>query len=189
MTAKTIRVLRATVAAAALVLLSATPAGAQYAGSDIPPQPVVMGNLAVPKASSSIPVMITQRTLVIKLVTNPFGFIDVYIQSDPVFLGQFQADANGNVNATVTIPEAIEPGSHTLVAKGTNQLGKRIELRQPIQLRADPSSADPAQLSLTGSNARGIAAVGGVLFVVGAAATVATRRRLSDPSFGESADA
>jgi hypothetical protein len=165
-----LRTIRAAVAATALVFASAAPALAQYPKSDTPTITVTFN------AATSTTLASRTFTIVIPGYA-PFSFVVLDIQSDPVNLGRFQADANGVVTAEVTIPEGIPAGDHHLVASGTDAAGKPLVQRQAVVL-AETVSA-PSSLSLTGSDAQGIAAVGGVLLVMGAAATIATRRRLS----------
>lgn len=190
MTTRKTRSFRAVLAGAVLTLASATPVLAQYGGSDKPASPTAVsteastkfdfGSFTLPKIDFK-PLQIKTRTVTITILGKPFSFVELYIESDPVFLGKFQADANGKVEATLNIPASIEAGNHTIVAKGTDTAGKAIELRQSVVLAAaEVAPVEPSSLSLTGSNARGIAAVGGVLLVVGGAATFATRRRLTD---------
>jgi hypothetical protein len=193
MTSRKTRTLRAIFAGAVLTLVCSTPALAQYGGSDKPTtKPATNTN----RVTFDIPIFdfgsfenqpvllpeIHSRTVTCVIFVEPFSWVQWYIESDPIFLGKFQADANGKVVATVTIPETLEAGNHTMVAKGTDKNGKPVEMRRPVVLAAAEAapSNTPSSLSLTGSNARGIAAVGGVLLVVGGAATFATRRRLTD---------
>jgi hypothetical protein len=186
MTTKKTRALRAMFTGALLTLACATPVLAQstYGGSDAVVRPAAsvmleLGSFSAP--ATKLP-DVKLRTLTLVMSVQPLSFVDWYIESDPIFLGKFQADAAGKVEATVTLPASLEAGAHTLVAKGTDKDGKPAELRQPVVLAIEEAgpAADTSSLSFTGSNARGIAAVGGVLLVVGGAATFATRRRLGD---------
>lgn len=166
-----LRTLRAAIAATALVFASTAPALAQYGGSDSR-QTVTFDANAKQKIQSG--------TITIILWSGRFAArttITFSIFSDPVVLGTFETDADGAVNAEVVIPDTLEAGDHTLEAAGTDPAGNPLVLRQAVVLAETVSG--PSSLSLTGSDARGIAAVGGVLLVMGAAATIATRRRLS----------
>jgi hypothetical protein len=185
MTTKKTRALRAMFTGALLTLACATPVLAQstYGGSDGAARPAASVVLELGSFSSPATKLpdVKLRTLTLVMSVQPLSFVDWYIESDPIFLGKFQADAAGKVEATVTLPASIPAGDHTLVAKGTGKDGKPAELRQPVTLAIEEApAADTSSLSFTGSDARGIAAVGGVLLVVGGAATFATRRRLSD---------
>ncbi len=172
-----LRSIRAAVAATALVFASAAPALAQYGGSDSPKTQAVRVVLTFNPAQTFTIDATTREDFI--LVFSGFlrnSTVQFAAQSDPVDLGTFQADANGVVTARLSIPGGVPAGNHDIVATGTDPAGNPLVLRQPILL-AETVSA-PSSLSLTGSDARGIAAVGGVLLVMGAAATIATRRRL-----------
>jgi hypothetical protein len=96
-------------------------------------------------------------------------------------LGTFTADAAGNVDVEVVLPASFT-GSHTLTASGTAADGTPLVRTQALDVQAAGSGSDaaPGILAFTGNNARGMAALGGVLLTIGVAATVAARKRLGD---------
>lgn len=59
------------------------------------------------------------------------------IHSDFVSLGQFIVNANGAIEAVITVPESLDTGFHTLHLNGLNQLGEPIDLYQFVALGKD----------------------------------------------------
>ena len=71
------------------------------------------------------------------LTVQATGFLpgsrgEVYILSDPVFLGAATADTNGVIRATVTIPSNIAAGVHSIELRGTGTNGAARVLSQPF---------------------------------------------------------
>jgi len=66
-----------------------------------------------------------------------FGFVpgatyDASTHSDPVDLGTITADANGNLNASLTIPSTVTPGYHMLDITGLNMAGQTVDVQRMI---------------------------------------------------------
>ena len=104
---------------------------------------------------------------------RPRSLVQISIQSDPIFLGEFEADDAGDVVVDVIIPAAVPAGDHHFVADGIDVNG------QPMQSRIPTRVESPADLAFTGSNTGNVLALAGLLIVVGAAGMAAARRRLN----------
>lgn len=76
--------------------------------------------------------------------------VDITLFSQPIELGTFTAAEDGSLQATVTIPEDVEPGEHTLQLAGTGPDGnpKTIE----TTLNVGGAAAPGEQLAATGSS-------------------------------------
>lgn len=57
---------------------------------------------------------------------------ELWMTSDPVFLGEFLSNHDGQVEYTVTIPEDTESGWHTFRLRGEIDSGEIIEVRQSV---------------------------------------------------------
>ena len=75
-----------------------------------PLAPSLKVNDSTPTPGSNVTVRLSQLT--------PFEWVAVYLFSSPVLLGTFQADGNGDLNATVVLPADLAPGAHTITASG-----------------------------------------------------------------------
>lgn len=75
----------------------------------------------------------------------PRSQVDVYLYSDPLWLGSAVVDAAGAVAMTVTIPAWVQPGTHTLQFVGYQNastvltLSTGIEVTSPAHAAADTS--------------------------------------------------
>lgn len=58
----------------------------------------------------------------------PHGDVSFTVESDPVVLGSTQAFEDGSYRATFTLPAAVQPGDHTVIA----DVEGRGEVRQPL---------------------------------------------------------
>ena len=71
------------------------------------------------------------------------SFTKVHIFSNPIDLGSFQTDADGSLNADITIPSSLEPGYHTIVLSGTTYSGDPIDYLQIVLVKGqDPEDVD-----------------------------------------------
>ena len=104
---------------------------------------------------------------------SPRKSVNLYVASDPVYLGSGVADDDGVVTVEGVIPDDLDAGEHTLVLI---DLETGVGFRQAVSLdAADASSALPA----TGTNSTPMMALGAVFVLAGAGlAVVAKRRRL-----------
>jgi hypothetical protein len=69
---------------------------------------------------------------------KPFSLVQAFLQSTPVLVGEESADAFGDVNFVITVPEDFPPGPHTLVLKGIGLDGSERRLEAPITITARP---------------------------------------------------
>lgn len=74
----------------------------------------------------------------------PNTWVDLYVFSDPVFVGTVETDASGSFNAEFDIPAGLTFGAHTLVLGTKNQAGETVTVTIQInvlaKVRALPSS-------------------------------------------------
>ena len=66
----------------------------------------------------------------------PNTWVDLYIFSDPVFVGTVQTDSSGSYNAEFEIPEGLTFGAHTLVLGTKNLAGETITVTIQINVLA-----------------------------------------------------
>ncbi|MFZ4505294.1 MAG: hypothetical protein ACOYNK_02920, partial [Microbacteriaceae bacterium] len=79
------------------------------------PQPVIDVPIVIPDDKP-----IAQVTFVLDLSGfEPFSYVEIYVRSEPVLLTSGFADANGQFNATVDIPDNLPPGDHTITVANT----------------------------------------------------------------------
>jgi hypothetical protein len=69
-------------------------------------------------------------------LTQANGVYNLVIHSDPVSLGNFTADAQGNVNVHAAVPDGTPPGFHTLHLYGNDMYGNPIDIQQVIFVTA-----------------------------------------------------
>jgi LPXTG-motif cell wall-anchored protein len=98
--------------------------------------------------------------------------VSIDLLSTPVHLATVTADANGGINATVTIPKTTPSGQHTLEATGVDPAGK------PLVLSASITIGGSGALAKTGTSATAPLTAAGVgLVLIGGVAVMAARRR------------
>jgi LPXTG-motif cell wall-anchored protein len=102
--------------------------------------------------------------------------VTVTLHSDPVVLGTVNADASGNVHATLTVPAATEPGAHTIVATGTGASGSPQEASTSVTVMAASSGGGSGSLPRTGAAIGALGLVGLGLFGGGALLSRARKR-------------
>ncbi len=74
---------------------------------------------------------------------GPGEQVDATIHSIPTDLGTFTSASDGAVNATLTIPESVSTGLHTLILSGKSYSGEPIELYQTVLVKGtDPNDID-----------------------------------------------
>jgi len=79
------------------------------------PQPVIDVPIVIPTNKP-----IAEVTFVIDLSGfEPFSYVEIYARSEPVLLASGFADANGQFNATVDIPDNLPPGDHSITVANT----------------------------------------------------------------------
>jgi LPXTG-motif cell wall-anchored protein len=103
--------------------------------------------------------------------------------SSPVVLGTTTADASGSYQATVTIPAATIPGSHTLTvapASGAPQVATLITVTAAGTTTATTATTIGGVLSFTGSDTQGKGLVAAILLILGFLLVFLNRRRHPD---------
>lgn len=103
----------------------------------------------------------------------PNSMVDLFIRSEPVYLGRFQSNASGVVKTSVTIPDSVAAGEHNVIATGTDPSGAPISVAAAVTVGPESSF-----LALSGANSGNLAALAGLLIVVGSVGTIAARRRM-----------
>lgn len=109
---------------------------------------------------------------------QPFEEVTLVLNSTPVVLGTFTADAQGVVTAEFTLPAGIALGEHTLVFDG--DLGTHYEEIITITAAAGTTAVTTAggdSLAYTGASVALPLALGGGLLALGGGALVVSRRR------------
>jgi hypothetical protein len=69
---------------------------------------------------------------------KPFSIVVLSLFSDPLSLGTATADANGDISATVYLPEGAPTGNHTLLATGLDPSGAVLNLAKAVAVAAAP---------------------------------------------------
>ena len=64
---------------------------------------------------------------------EPESFVEVYMFSEPTFVGILQTDSNGNIVGSLPTPN-LEPGIHTLQALGTSESGNAVVSNVKVEL-------------------------------------------------------
>jgi hypothetical protein len=75
-------------------------------------------------------------------VFKPLSSVNISIHSDPTQLGTFTTDQIGNFENTVTIPESLPVGYHTLYVEGKNMADEDIALTDIIYVAASNEDTD-----------------------------------------------
>jgi hypothetical protein len=75
-------------------------------------------------------------------MTKVGGVYNLVMHSEPVNLGSFTADANGDVNVTAAVPADTPPGFHTIHLYGNDMFGNLIDIQQVVFVEASSSDKD-----------------------------------------------
>lgn len=114
----------------------------------------------------------------------PHSTVTLVVYSTPTVLGTVVADATGAFTGTVALPAGLAPGTHTLVALGVDPAGDPRSLVSAVGVAGAAPAAraggGPA-LADTGAEVTGPAVTGAAALVLGAALTLAGRRRPAAP--------
>jgi titin len=108
----------------------------------------------------------------------PFSTVALYVYSEPTFLRNVTADANGGFTVEVTIPANLVNGEHSLVASGVDINGNPYVMRADFTLSGGvAATGGSGGLAYTGASVAvpligGLAALG-----LGGGLLVASRRR------------
>jgi LPXTG-motif cell wall-anchored protein len=137
----------------------------------------------VADAAATVPTAPAGTTVVVTasgFAANSWVYVSV--NSDPTPIGVFQADAQGRLTLTLTVPEGLPPGEHTVVVEGFAPDGSVRQFVQPIVVPgAEPAASTTVTprigLPGTGSDSSGGLTVAALITLVGLAVLLATRRR------------
>ncbi|MCA9328752.1 hypothetical protein KC959_03200 [Candidatus Saccharibacteria bacterium] len=64
------------------------------------------------------------------------------IRSDPIGLGVYTVDGAGSVHATLTLPDTLDPGLHTIHAYGVNKTGNKVHYYQQVMIASSDDDFD-----------------------------------------------
>lgn len=79
--------------------------------------------------------------------------VNATLFSAPIELGTFTAGTDGSLQATITIPEDVEPGEHTLQLAGTGPDGNPKTVQTTLNVGGDAAAGE--ELAATGSSGVG----------------------------------
>ncbi|GEM_PF-6348206 len=106
--------------------------------------------------------------------------ITVELYSDPVAVGQTNADSTGSFSIVVTIPTDVTPGSHSIVANGSSGDSANTAIVVTGTIVSVTAKIVPAAsksgLPLTGANIAMVSEVGVLAMALGGMLIVSTRR-------------
>lgn len=149
-----------------------------YAGWEAKPLPFV------PTAKLSTTTVAVNGNVTIDVTgAMPNEEAEIWIFSDPVFLGATTADSSGKISATYALPKSILPGKHTIEVR---LQGSDKTLRLPLTVTAGDRKNDKTNqgkktvstLEVTGARDDSNASLGIALgLLAGAAAALAYARR------------
>lgn len=183
------------VVAAALLLLAA----ALQAPSALAQYPLTSGTLSVSGASG--PLEPGESVLLSGGGFRPGAEVEIWLNSDPIFISAVNASATGAIDVSVQIPTNAPAGRHTLEARGAAPGGGTLVLRAPVVIAAsdsagsggaadnekrlfqpgssDASSGSPVdgQLPFTGLPVLAVVGAGAALLIAGGLLSVFPRRR------------
>jgi hypothetical protein len=72
----------------------------------------------------------------IRICIEPLTDVNLFIASEPTYLGTVKAGPDGYAERTFELPSHIRSGQHTVIAVGEGLGEGRAELRQPVDLSA-----------------------------------------------------
>jgi hypothetical protein len=103
---------------------------------------------------------------------KPGSQVDLWVMSDPVYLGAVTVNAQGSFSANLPLPTGIPVGDHTLQANGVTIDDVARSLNIGIEV------VEPAILPATGSTGALTMSLALVIACLGAFLALASRRRL-----------
>jgi len=75
-------------------------------------------------------------------LTKPNAVYNLVLNSNPVNMGNYTADASGNINIATSIPANVPAGFHTLHLYGNDMLGNPIDIQQVVYVSAEANDLD-----------------------------------------------
>ncbi len=136
--------------------------------------PAAQGELEVP-ADQQGPMAVGTEITLRGTGYLPFSTVTVAIYSEPQVLTSVVTDATGSFEVTVTIPEGLANGDHTLVASGVDPDGNVRYLALPVTVTGGITGA--GGLAYTGFDIAAPLTGGLAALAVGAGLMVVSRRR------------
>ncbi|MEY4165841.1 MAG: hypothetical protein RL419_1683, partial [Actinomycetota bacterium] len=76
----------------------------------------------------------------------PNSPVEAWLFSDPIRLGNFNANNYGKSTERFVVPADVEPGSHRVVLTGTNASGKEITIAVGLQVRGDTGEVPTSRI-------------------------------------------
>jgi lysophospholipase L1-like esterase len=73
---------------------------------------------------------------------HPNSTVQVLLHSEPILIGVFPVDNNGDLNVSVPVPDDIPAGYHTLHVIGQSYAGEPVDLWQIIEVRGVDGDMD-----------------------------------------------
>lgn len=108
----------------------------------------------------------------------PNSNVDFHLNSEPIYLGSTQTDANGTFNVVLTIPPNAPPGRHTITAAGLAPDGTpKIESVSYTVVDPGATQRPSAAIPRTGASTLPLATASAALVAIGTILMVAARRR------------
>jgi hypothetical protein len=109
---------------------------------------------------------------------QPGESVQVTLYSTPVDLGIHQADSNGVVSVTFTVPSGLELGNHRVeLVGGTSGRVFSVPFRVVAPRSAVVPAASPGKLASTGVDVLPILGLGGLALTAGTVLMLAGTRR------------
>ena len=105
-----------------------TPALTPYLSGSSDQKKVVTKKIAPSAAQKNSPIQIFMDVLSL----GPTSLVNLFLHSDPIELGEYTVSEDGSLDATITIPENVPAGYHTLVLEGVTYSGEPVQYEQVI---------------------------------------------------------
>jgi len=146
-------------------VVMAGPASAQY---DEPDGPVSISGATKPGSDVEIEAC----------CFAPYSMVDVIVASTPTLVARLQADADGRVKGSITLPADLDVGGHTISARGVDTSGEVVVYATPVTVGSAGSSGSGASsLPATGAAIAGLVVAGSALLATGLVLNRGARRR------------
>ena len=100
------------------------------------------GTLKPLASDYAISAMDGEKVVLSGLGMAPNTWVDLYVFSDPVFVGTVETDAQGGFDADFDIPSGLSIGSHTLVLGTKNQAGEEVTVTMGLLVLASVVSSE-----------------------------------------------
>jgi hypothetical protein len=91
----------------------------------------------------------------------PLTTVDIYIFSDPIYLGQTMTDAKGSFNASLKVTKTLSGGDHILQMRGTSATNQVMTVSLPVVVSKKPIKVQPSPSKNPGSEGTDEGSTGG----------------------------